>query len=46
MLSVDGKGDIGNVSVFTSVDSGHSPEQVADMALNKIMMVNDSAPPV
>tara|TARA_R110000744_G_scaffold127276_3_gene234025 strand:- start:2427 stop:2717 length:291 start_codon:yes stop_codon:yes gene_type:complete len=46
MLSVDGEGVIVSVSVFTSVDSGHSPEQIADMALNKIMIVNDSAPPV
>jgi hypothetical protein len=46
MLSVDGGGDIGGVSVFTSVDSGHSPEQIADMALSKIMVINETAPPV
>jgi len=46
MLNVNGEGEIGSVSVFTSVDSGHSPEQIADMALNKIMLINETAPPV
>ena len=46
MLDCNGKGDIGNVMVYTSNDGGHSFEQIADMALNKIMSVSDSAPPV
>ena len=32
--------------VYTSNNSGHSPEQLADMALNKIMIVSENAPPV
>lgn len=46
MFQAKGQGDVGKVSVFTSVDRGHTPEQVADMALNRIMQVNDSAPSV
>jgi len=46
MLDCNGKGDIGDVMVYTSNDGGHSSEQIADMALNKIMSVSDSAPPV
>jgi len=38
--------ELGNAIVFTSNNGGHSPEDVAEMALNKIMMVSDSAPPV
>jgi len=38
--------ELGNALVFTSNNGGHSPEDVAEMALNKIMMVSDSAPPV
>ena len=32
--------------IYTSNNSGHSPEQLADMALNKIMIVSENAPPV
>tara|TARA_R110002020_G_scaffold475336_1_gene709646 strand:- start:2571 stop:2861 length:291 start_codon:yes stop_codon:yes gene_type:complete len=46
MLQAKGGGDLGNVSVYTSVDSGHSPEQIADMALNQIMQISETAPPV
>ena len=46
MLQANGEGDVGKVSVFTSVDRGHTPEQLADMALNRIMQVNESAPSV
>ena len=38
--------EIGNVLVFTSDNGGHSPEDIAEMALNKIMLVSDTAPPV
>ena len=37
---------LGNAVVFTSDNGGHSPEQIAEMALNKIMAVSDTAPPV
>jgi|TARA_R110000823_G_scaffold298504_1_gene418881 hypothetical protein len=46
MLQANGSSDIGNVMVYTSNNSGHSPEQLADMALNKIMIVSENAPPV
>ena len=36
---------IGNALVFTSDNGGHTPEQMAEMALNKIMLVSSSAPP-
>jgi len=38
--------EIGDAVVFTSDNRGHSPEQIAEMALNKIMTVSDPAPPV
>jgi len=37
---------IGNALVFTSDNGGHTPEQMAEMALNKIMIVSSSAPPL
>tara|TARA_R110000824_G_scaffold105365_1_gene249246 strand:+ start:1326 stop:1616 length:291 start_codon:yes stop_codon:yes gene_type:complete len=37
---------VGNALVFTSDNGGHTPEQMAEMALNKIMIVSSSAPPV
>tara|TARA_R110000803_G_scaffold210403_1_gene282094 strand:+ start:784 stop:1074 length:291 start_codon:yes stop_codon:yes gene_type:complete len=46
MLQANGSSDVGNVMVYTSNNSGHSPEQLADMALNKIMIVSENAPPV
>ena len=45
MLQASGTSELGAVNVFTSVDGGHSPEQMADMALNKIMSVSETAPP-
>jgi hypothetical protein len=38
--------EMGTALVFTSNNGGHSPEQMAEMALNKIMAVSDTAPPV
>ena len=46
MLNDSVMSELGNAQVFTSNNGGHSPEQLADMALNKIMIVSDSAPPV
>tara|TARA_R110000782_G_scaffold150583_1_gene243230 strand:+ start:96 stop:359 length:264 start_codon:yes stop_codon:yes gene_type:complete len=37
---------MGNALVFTSDNRGHSPEEMAEMALNKIMTVSETAPPV
>ncbi len=38
--------DIGDAIIFTSDNGGHSPEQMAEMALNKIMVVSETAPTV
>ena len=46
MSSSVGASEIGNALVFTSDNGGHSPEDMAEMALNKIMLVSDTAPPV
>ena len=46
MFDASGNSEIGNVAVFTSTNRGHSPEEMADMALNKIMLVSEDAPPV
>tara|TARA_R110002153_G_scaffold20709_2_gene70035 strand:- start:1354 stop:1641 length:288 start_codon:yes stop_codon:yes gene_type:complete len=40
------RSELGDAIVFTSNNGGHSPEQLADMALNKIMVVSNTAPPV
>ena len=45
MFQANGQGDIGNIKVFTSTNGGHSPEQIAEMAMNKIMSINETAPP-
>ena len=37
--------ELGNALVFTSNNGGHTPEQMAEMALNKIMIVSSSALP-
>jgi len=46
MFDVSGNSEIGEVAVFTSTNRGHSPEEMAEMALNKIMLVSEDAPPV
>ena len=45
MFKANGQGDVGQVQVFTSNEGGHSPEQIADMAVNKIIAVSETAPP-
>ena len=46
MLDSIGSSGIGNVQVFATENRGHSPEEMAEMALNKIMLVSVDAPPV
>jgi hypothetical protein len=46
MFNANGSGDLGKVNIYTSQNKGHSPEDIADMALNKIMIVSKDAPPV
>ena len=45
MFKANGQGDVGKIKVFTSSNGGHSPEQIAEMAMNKIMSINETAPP-
>ena len=45
MFQAKGQGDVGQVQVFTSNEGGHSPEQIAEMAVNKIIAVSETAPP-
>ena len=46
MSSTSSSGEMGNALAFTSDNRGHSPEEMAEMALNKIMTVSETAPPV
>jgi hypothetical protein len=46
MLDSTGSSGIGDVQVFATENRGHSPEEMAEMALNKIMLVSEDAPPV
>ena len=34
-----------SVSVMTSSNGGHSPEQIAEMCVNKLLHVSETAPP-
>lgn len=45
MLGEEVKMEMGSVAVFTSENGGHSVEQLAEMCLNKLMVVSDNAPP-
>jgi hypothetical protein len=45
VFEANGQGDLGTVKVFTSNEGGHSPEVMADMAMNKIITINEKAPP-
>ena len=40
-----GSTEVQDALVFTSENRGHSPEEMAEMAMNKIMSVSESAPP-
>lgn len=36
---------VGSPFVVTSTNGGHSPEQVADLCVNRLIQVSDTAPP-
>ena len=40
-----GSASPGLVSVMTSSNGGHSPEQIAELCVNRLMSVSDTAPP-
>jgi len=44
MLGASSNGSVGDVFVFTSNDGGHTPDDIAEMALNKIISVSEDAP--
>ena len=46
MFSVDIKNDCGTVDVQTTVNRGHTPEELAGFAVEKIIQIADSADPV
>ena len=46
MFDSDSATEIASPLVFTSTNRGHSPEEMAEMAMNKIMVVSKDAPPV
>ena len=44
MLDVSGAGSVGSIDVLTSDNKGHSIEEVAQMAADRILYVADEAP--
>lgn len=38
-------GTVSPVTVMTSTNGGHSPEQIAEMCVNRLIRVADTAPP-
>ena len=45
MLGSEGNAGVSDPLVFTTTNRGHSPEEMAEMAMNKIMFVSSDAPP-
>ena len=41
----DPTGLVGSPFVVTSSNGGHSPEQVAELCVNRLIQISDSAPP-
>tara|TARA_R100000322_G_scaffold166857_1_gene134009 strand:- start:309 stop:599 length:291 start_codon:yes stop_codon:yes gene_type:complete len=46
MFDSESMAGVSDALVFTTTDRGHSPEEMAEMTLNKIMLVSEDAPPV
>ena len=46
MLGSEGNAGVSDPLVFATTNRGHSPEEMAEMAMNKIMLVSQDAPPV
>ena len=44
MLSLESDVSVGNLGVTTTENRGHTTEEVAEMAVNKIVSVSDNAP--
>lgn len=41
----DASATVGSPFVVTSSDGGHSPEQIAELCVNRLIQVSDTAPP-
>ena len=46
MLDIDISANVGAALVYTSENQGHSPEQMAEMALRKMILVAEDANPL
>ena len=46
MLNISGSINVNPVNVMTSDEGGHSSEQIVELAMDKILRVSDTAPPV
>jgi adenylate kinase family enzyme len=44
MNVANGTGVVGRFQVFTTSNRGHTPEELADMALERLISVSDTAP--
>lgn len=45
MLSVNGSGSVGSVNAYTTNGRGLNVEELADMAMRKLVHIADTAPP-
>ena len=44
MFSLDSETEVGNLSVTTTNHRGHTVEEVAEMATNRLVSISDTAP--
>jgi len=44
MFSLDSQTEVGNLSVTTTNNRGHTVEEVAEMATNRLVSISDTAP--
>lgn len=45
MLSNDSQAELGVVKILTTHERGHTPDELADMALRRILFIGELAPP-
>tara|TARA_R110002020_G_scaffold71783_2_gene185106 strand:- start:548 stop:838 length:291 start_codon:yes stop_codon:yes gene_type:complete len=45
MFDISSSASVGNIDVLTSDNGGHSIEEVAEMAANRILYISEEAPP-
>ena len=44
MFSLDSETEVGNLSVTTTNHRGHTVDEVAEMATNRLVSISDTAP--